>query len=90
MSGGYFDYKQFDIDQVADELERFIALCEREKVDDGEWRPEYSPDTIAKFKECLRHLKIGGKMLHRIDWLASGDDGEEDFHKRLAEDLAGL
>lgn len=88
MSGGHFDYKQFDIDHVADELERYISKCENNGFDG--WNPDYSPDTIAKFKECLRYLKIGGKMLHRIDWLASGDDGEETFHKRLAEDLAGL
>lgn len=26
----------------------------------------------------------------RIDWLLSGDDGEDNFHLRLKEDLANL
>jgi hypothetical protein len=27
---------------------------------------------------------------HRVDWLLSGDDGEESFLRRLAEDLKNL
>jgi len=27
---------------------------------------------------------------HRIDWLMAGDDGEDTFHERLANDLAKL
>lgn len=28
--------------------------------------------------------------VQRIDWLASGDDGEDSFHKRLEADLEKL
>ena len=28
--------------------------------------------------------------LHRIDWLVSGDDGEDTFHARWKEDMAAL
>ena len=27
---------------------------------------------------------------HRIDWLVSGDDGEDSFHRRLKSDIAEL
>ena len=39
------------------------------------------------------YLKILNKAfvyVNRIDWLLSGDDGEETFHKRLKEDLEKL
>jgi hypothetical protein len=32
-------------------------------------------------------LKAGYIYAHRIDWLLSGDDGEESFNKRLTEEL---
>jgi hypothetical protein len=90
MSGGHFDYVQYRIDQAADELQSYIDRCESEEVDEYGYKPDYSPETLEKFKECERMLRIGGAMLHRIDWLAEGDDGEETFHKRLADDLSKL
>lgn len=87
MSGGYFDYIQFRIEEAADSVAHFIARCESTKVDEYEYKPEFSKETLDKFKECRDTLKKGAKMLHRIDWLASGDDGEETFHKQWREDI---
>lgn len=47
----------------------------------------YSEETITKFKEGIRKLKEAYVFAQRIDWLLSGDDGEETFHERLKEDL---
>ena len=42
------------------------------------------------FKEGYRLCKIAAAYAQRIDWLVSGDDGEECFHERLKDDLEGL
>jgi len=90
MSGGEFDYVQYRIEQAADELESYIRRCESEEVDEYGYKPGYKEETLAKFRECEQTLRRSAVMLHRVDWLASGDDGEEDFHRRWAEDLAKL
>ena len=73
---------------------------ERELKDEGwrdpEWYDKYPEDmyhykypdeVIEKFKEAVDILRKAEVYAHRIDWLLSGDDGEETFLKRLKEDL---
>ncbi len=84
MSGGYFDYKQYQINQSADELQSYI-----DRLPENEYQ-EFSTETINKFEECVQILRKAHVMLHRIDWLISGDDCEEIFHKRLDQDLQNI
>jgi hypothetical protein len=49
---------------------------------------EYPPEVIEKFKEAVNILRRAQIYAHRIDWLLSGDDGEESFLRRLKEDLS--
>ena len=51
---------------------------------------EYSPHIIEEFKNAVKYLKIAQVYAQRVDWLISGDDGEESFITRLAEDLKEL
>lgn len=53
-------------------------------------RYEYSEETIAEFKKGLDILRKAYVYAQRIDWLLSGDDGEESFHERLKEELDEL
>lgn len=48
---------------------------------------KYPDEVIEKFKEGILLLKKAQVYAQRIDWLISGDDGEETFLKRLKEDL---
>ena len=50
----------------------------------------YPDNIIEKFKEGVDILKKAEIYAQRIDWLLSGDDGEESFIKRLKEDLEKL
>ena len=50
----------------------------------------YSKETIKEFKKGITLLKKAEVYAQRIDWLLSGDDGEDNFHQRLKEDLANL
>ena len=78
MSGGFFNYQNnsYAIDILTTELE-YIGN-------------KYSPKTIEEFQKGLKLLKEADVYLRRIDYLLSGDDGEENFHERLKEDLEEL
>lgn len=90
MSGGAFDYKQYQIGYIADEIEQLIETNDSDER--NEWGDtvgaHYLPETVTEFKKALRALKIAQIYAHRIDWLVSGDDSEDSFHARLAKDLA--
>lgn len=92
MSGGHFNYEQYKITDIADEVEHLIEtnnLEEKDEYGDCIGR-HFEPETIAKFKEALITLRRAQVMAQRIDWLVSCDDGEESFHKRWGEDLAKI
>lgn len=61
-----------------------------EKYPEDLYHYEYPDAVIEKFKEGLKILRQAEVYAHRIDWLVSGDDGEESFLKRLQEDLKKL
>lgn len=50
----------------------------------------YTEETLAEFRKAVEILKQAEVYAQRIDWLFSGDDGEESFHERLKEDLENL
>ena len=95
MSGGFFDYKQYDLEYIADAIETIITKSGKPKMpedmyswdEEGSLYPTYSPKEIQKFQEAVVAIKIARVYAHRVDWLVSGDDGEESFFTRLEEDL---
>jgi len=108
MSGGAFEYTQYSITMIADEIEKEIERNGRakttEELKNEGWRndewyekyPEdlnwykYSDEIIEKFKESVEILRKAYVYSQRIDWLLSGDDGEETFMERLKQDLNEL
>jgi hypothetical protein len=94
MSGGHFDYLQYQIRQIAHEVEQLIIKngSKREHRDDweDEYHTKYSDEVIEKFKEGYLFLRKAEIYAQRIDWLVSGDDGEGSFLKRLENDLKSL
>lgn len=51
---------------------------------------EYSDEVLEQFKIASKTIKLAKLYMHRMDWLLSGDDGEESFLKRIKEDLTKL
>lgn len=94
MSGGFFENDQYRIRQIADSLETVIFNNGKKRQNRESWEDEYhyeySPEVIAKFKEGLKILRMAEIYAHRIDWLLSGDDGEDSFFERLESDLSKL
>lgn len=76
MSGGHFEYIQYRIDDAAVEVAR--------KAKD--YSKTCTPQTIARLEEASKTLEKAAKMLQRIDWFVSCDDGEESFNARWEED----
>lgn len=52
--------------------------------------PEYAEETIKEFKKAIKIIKQAKVYTDRIDYLLAGDDSEEDFHKRLKEELSEI
>lgn len=94
MSGGYFDYRNNVLEEIAETI-RNIIVNNR----DPEWiKQQEEHDAWTKFnplpKEILKAYEQAYKTIYkaniyarRIDWLESGDDGEETFLKRTKEEL---
>jgi hypothetical protein len=108
MSGGAFNYDQYKIGYIVDEIEEVVLKNGAEKTPeelknegwrDPDWYKKYPEDkfhyqypdeVIEKMKEGIEVLKRAQIYAQRIDWLLSGDDGEESFLKRLEKDLNEL
>lgn len=67
-------------------------VSEEYKDEDGEtvYFNDFSKETLEEFKTAIELLRKAAVYAQRIDWLLSGDDGEETFHQRLEEDLKNL
>jgi len=85
MSGGYFDYKQFELQKLADDIEQMVL-----DNDNQDWEDKYARETVDDFKEAVRLLRRAYVYVQRIDWLVSGDDVPSAFHKRLHVQLKDL
>ncbi len=48
---------------------------------------ELSEETIETMKEAYRQMRIAEIYADRVDWLMSGDDGEETLKERLQSEL---
>ena len=92
MSGGYFNYKQYHIGNIADSIKQVIET--NNSNDKDEWgdliSKNLSPEIIEKFKEAYSALRQAEIYVQRIDWLLSGDDDENSFLTRLTDDLSEL
>lgn len=88
MSGGHFEYKQYQIEYIADEIQSLIDNNGSDEKDAWGYNAhaEYSEATITEFKNAVHFLKLARMYAHRIDWLVSGDDGEDSFHRRLQQE----
>jgi hypothetical protein len=92
MSGGHFNYKQHHLLDMADSIGS--AILNNDSTEKDEWNLDigrhYTPETIAEFEKAVQALKLAYVYAQRIDWLLSGDDGEDSFHKRLQAQLKEL
>ena len=92
MSGGHFGYIQELMETVASDIEELIRTNDSTKRDEwGETEGrQFSDETIAELHTASDIVKRAAIYTQRIDWLVSGDDGEDTFHQRLSDELEAL
>lgn len=105
MSGGHFDYKQWHIDNIADQTEQEVILSgkpipkqkwsyhERQEFEETHKQPmnyAFPESVLRRMEEAVYALKKAAIYAQRVDYLISGDDGEESFEERLKNELAEL
>jgi len=94
MSGGRFNYAQYHIGQIAEQIQNTIEKNGKPRKKEYEWEEdkyyEFPEDIILEFKRAVAILKIAEIYANRIDYLLSGDDSEDNFRRRLKEELKGL
>ena len=92
MSGGHFSYEQYKISQIAEDVDQLIRNNGKDEKD--EWgytkHSHFTDETIEEFKKGLHYLRLAHIYAQRIDWLVSGDDGEDSFHRRLQAEIDKL
>ena len=105
MSGGAFDYLQYHIEEIADDIEQEIIEAGREipqeiwvknhwygsSYDDTDRTyPTYERKTIEIMKRAVYVLRMAYIYAKRVDWMLSGDDSEDTLVKRLDKELKEL
>lgn len=105
MSGGAFEYQQYHIEEIADDIEQEIIEAGREipqeiwskdhwygsSFDDSDRTyPTYERKTIGIMKRAVYVLRMAYIYAKRVDWMLSGDDGEDTLAERLQEELHAL
>lgn len=84
---GEYDVNQYIEDHWLEDSEREYIRKHHHTIPN---RSGYSEKTIKEFKKGIALLKKAEVYAQRIDWLLSGDDGEDNFHERLKHDLEEL
>jgi hypothetical protein len=90
MSGGYFEYNQYKLEVMAEEIESLIENNNKPHTNIyGEIKEARYLDSeiIEKFKEAAYNLRRTREMLQRIDWLLSSDDSEQSFKKGWEKEI---
>jgi hypothetical protein len=87
MSGGRFNYNQHRIYDIAETIQ---SIIDGNKSRDDEFDYGLTDDVLPTLRDAVKALRIAHVYAHRVDWFLSGDDGEEQFVKRLHEELEAL
>lgn len=84
MSGGHFEYKQYHIQDIIEKLEETKVRIEN---DEEYHQYDRKEELLQEISKGLDYLNLAQIYTQRLDWLFSGDDGEDYFFERLEEEL---
>lgn len=84
MSGGAFNYAYARVIDFADELD--LRLWEFDKSDEfGEQPYKFLPATMDKLREIEKLARHTAALMREVEWLYSGDTGEDSFMRTMRE-----
>lgn len=75
MSGGSLNY--WNANDPIEEIKKRLMFG----------KGKYKPETLEEMQKAIKLMRQAEIYAHRLEWMFSGDDGEESFHERLKEDL---
>jgi hypothetical protein len=81
MSGGSFDYAYRHMVEFAEELRDMLSQQGQRK--DGWEVGTWEPQVAAKLAEIAALVDYAAKLAKEVEWLYSGDTGEETFMWRV-------
>jgi len=81
MSGGSFDYKCYQIEIFADDLQKRIE--NNGKLDENGWGDNMSPPTLSLLSTAQQIIHTAALLAKEIEWLYSDDTEEEDFSEAI-------
>lgn len=84
MGGGYFEYQQYHLQDIVDKLREIKVKIEN---DEEFYQYDRKEELLQEISNGLDYLNLAGIYTKRLDWLFSGDDGEDSFFERLEEEL---
>lgn len=92
MSGGHFEYNCFRISQFAEDLQHELDInCSEERDNYNDPIGScYEPETIEMLINAQAVIAYAGKISREIEWLYSGDHGEESFRKIVNNIIADI
>jgi hypothetical protein len=92
MSGDHFEGIEYRLDQVAEEIEEVVRTNASTEVDSygDPLGRHYSEQTLSRLAEAIEALRRAKAYARAVNYLLSGDDSEESFHKGLEEALERL
>lgn len=79
MSGGHFDYSYHRVNEFTDRLE--MDIKNNKKEDEYGYSYDYSDETIYNLTRVLHFSKMLSEIMKEVEWMYSGDTGEDDFNK---------
>lgn len=88
MSGGHYGYKQYQLQDIADQMRRDIAKSGTTN-EYGEIY-ELKPSTIQALKTTAEILEVVGNLVHDLDWCLSGDTNEDGLQAKMEKNLCRL
>jgi len=86
MSGGHFTdcgYDYYKVTQFADELE--VEIENNREVNEGGYKYEFDPDVIDYLEAQIPKMRKMAEIMRHIDYLYSGDHGDDSFLLRVKE-----
>lgn len=97
MSGGHYDYKYYQLDMLADDIEKDFLndgkyeseLYSWDESDDGkrdrisDATEEQRPIILREINKLIQDLRECSKRAKELEWYMSGDTGADSYLKRL-------
>lgn len=81
MSGGSFNYAYATPQYFADALEDLLEKDNKGNLDGQPW----SPEVTEKLSKTVALVRLVGILMKEVEWLYSGDSGENVFSKEFSD-----